>query len=389
MNQTCKQNSFRYKITQLLAFLPKQVGLWLCAIVAMLLCWAAGQPLNQLEPIALVAEPMPFTPKEFYIADVVDERKDRKAVAYLFPETVGTDKPGATQAIDLKGGTIAGLKQYLNKSLPQNTKLRPVIIRLKELKVTESAGATGTVEGKVSVVMEFDLKRDGETVQLLQYKGGAKYGRSPRKQTAVEPALRQSLVNALKYLNTWMDKEADVNEKLAREVRVFISDHVAQNADTVFYNASRPLTWNDFRGSPSKPSSFAASVFPSFGYESRFEVEKGIINIYLTMRVFMVKDYSWVRAGKDPYGLNHEQRHFDIVKLVSERYKQKVQPENLTVADYNSIMQYQYIESFREMNRMQEQYDMETRHGLDRLAQERWNQKIDEELRAFDKKASK
>jgi hypothetical protein len=35
------------------------------------------------------------------------------------------------------------------------------------------------------------------------------------------------------------------------------------------------------------------------------------------------------------------------------------------------------------MNRLQEQYDGETRHGLDREAQERWNRRIDEELRAF------
>jgi hypothetical protein len=35
------------------------------------------------------------------------------------------------------------------------------------------------------------------------------------------------------------------------------------------------------------------------------------------------------------------------------------------------------------MNRLQEQYDNETQHGLDHSVQEKWNQRIDEELRAF------
>jgi hypothetical protein len=35
------------------------------------------------------------------------------------------------------------------------------------------------------------------------------------------------------------------------------------------------------------------------------------------------------------------------------------------------------------MNRVQEQYDAETRHGQDEAAQQRWNQRIDAELREF------
>ncbi|MDX5422190.1 MAG: hypothetical protein LPK14_08050, partial [Hymenobacteraceae bacterium] len=139
-----------------------------------------------------------------------------------------------------------------------------------------------------------------------------------------------------------------------------------------------------FRASPTRQSKFAASVFPSFAYEGQSEVVDGYIHLNLTLKVYVLQHSSWVKEGsKDAYGLNHEQRHFDIVKLVAERFKQKVQPDSLTLSDYNSIIQYQFIESYREMNRLQEQYDGETRHGLDKLAQERWNQRIDAELRAL------
>ena len=109
-----------------------------------------------------------------------------------------------------------------------------------------------------------------------------------------------------------------------------------------------------------------------------------MITLNLSVKSYVLKKSSWARAdAKNAYALNHEQRHFDITKLVAERFKRAIQPDSLTVEDYNSLIQYQFIESFREMNRMQKQYDGETNHSLNQAAQEQWNQKIDAELRSF------
>jgi hypothetical protein len=55
------------------------------------------------------------------------------------------------------------------------------------------------------------------------------------------------------------------------------------------------------------------------------------------------------------------QRHFDLVNLVAERFKKKILPDTLTIEDCNSIIQYHFTESCREMNRLQEQCVHETR----------------------------
>lgn len=359
----------------------------LASLAALLVvCFSAvGHPTLKTEPIALRAKPLPFTPKEFYIADVIDEREDRTAVGYLLSATNSSSQPAETYPVDLQGGALTAIRQFIRQGLNQNTALRPVVIRLKECRITELPGAKGRVDGRVVLTMAFDLQRDGETIHLVEYRrGGAHYNRPASSVTAVEQALRQSLVSALRYLNTWMNQEADGNVLLAKGVKVFFTDYT-QNVenDTVFYATDRPLTWGDFREKP-RLSRYAASVFPSFAYESHSEIVEGILHINLTLKVFVLPNYSWVRDdAKDPYSLNHEQRHFDIVKLVVERFKQKVQPDSLTVEDYNSIIQWQYIESFREMNRLQEQYDDETRHGIDKIAQERWNRRIEDELRSF------
>jgi hypothetical protein len=362
------------------AFLKRRV--YLSAVLLLLLfVSAASIPSSNPDVLHLRTEKLPFSPKEFYIAEVIDERSDKKAVAYLVP--VGAGATAKTQAIDLQGGGLPAFRTFVQQGIPANKKLRPIVIRLKEMQVKEAATASGRVEGKIAVEMAFELNQDGETVPLLQYKGGGRYERSANRNEVTETALRQSLVEALRYLNTWMDREANTNPKLAKGIKVTFTDYTGSaDQDTVFYSPNKTLRWEDFKADINRSSRFSASVFPSFGYEGETEVKDGIIHLNLTMKVYVLKSSSWVKdSAKDPYGLNHEQRHFDIVKLVSERFKQKIKPEDLSLADYNSNIQYLFIESYREMNQLQDQYDAETRHGIDTAAQERWNLRLEKELK--------
>ncbi|MHC2991143.1 hypothetical protein OB13_05925 [Pontibacter sp. HJ8] len=344
---------------------------------------AATSPSGDTDAIVLRSEKLSFTPKEFYIADIRDERADKKAVAYLLPVSGSPATKTKALPVDLKGGGLAAIRQFTRESLPRNTALRPVVIRLKELSVKEAAGTGGRVEGRVVVAMAFELQRGEETVPLLEYKGGARYERPASKNEVVEPVLRQSLGEALRYLNTWMDREAATNEKLAKGIKVTFTDYTGEaDNDTVFYAAERPLTWNDFRAGVNPTSRFSATVFPSFSYEGDSKVINGIVHLNLKMQVYVLKSSSWVKAeAKDAYGLNHEQRHFDIVKLVAERFKQKIKPDELSLADYNSNIQYHFIESYREMSQLQDQYDGETQHGINKAAQEQWNQRLQQELK--------
>ena len=364
-----------------------------CAVfrgIFLLICTLAassvtfGQPAGTTPTLVLRPEPMPFTPKEFYVAGVTDARADRQAVAYLLVPGPTPKAPAVVHSMDLQGGTLPAVREYLRKSLPRNIKLRPLLIRIQEYRVTESAGTGNSVNGEVAVAMSFHLQRRTDTLDLVSYRGGIRYARSANQTVTAEQALRQSLVGAMQYLDNWMNREVDHNEKLARAVKVTFTDYVRNDkADTVFYTPDRPLVWDDFRDTP-RPGPYAATVFPSFAQEGRTTVKNGVIQLDLLLKVYVLKNASWVRPGSlEDYGLKHEQRHFDLVKLVAERFKRKVLADTLTVEDYDGQIGYEYLESYREMNRLQEQYDSETRHGLDREAQERWNRRIDEELKAF------
>jgi hypothetical protein len=154
-------------------------------------------------------------------------------------------------------------------------------------------------------------------------------------------------------------------------------------SDTIFYPA-RKLRWTDFRGTPSMRGPSAAVAFTSFAYEGSSLLRKDTLQITLSLQVFFIRSASWVRSGNmDSYSLAHEQLHFDITYLVARRFMQKVRQLPLTRDDYDSMVQYEYLESFREMNRLQEEFDGETRHGTIVSAQQEWIAKVGRELEAM------
>jgi hypothetical protein len=334
------------------------------------------------DPIRLQPERMPFTPKEFYVSQVTDQRsgQDRGPFAQL---ALAVGQP--VQRVDLAGGLEAGVRQFVQQSLPQNRSLRPVAMRLRQCKVVETI-AGNRVTGQFTFAVSFDLlAQDGTATQLTEYRGGTNYVRPVGQTTVVESSIRQALVASLRSLNSYMDREAGNNEKLATAINIsFTEDTRLTDNDTVFYNPMRKLVWNDFLAVPRRGSHYAAEVFTSFSYEGKSSVKDGVVQLNLQLKGYMLKNSSWARPeARNEYALNHEQRHFDITKLVMERFKQKIQPDSLTVEDYNSIVQYQFLESYREMNRLQEQYDRETNHGINQGLQAIWNNRIDEELQTL------
>jgi hypothetical protein len=376
----------RQTVTSRMVHTAHSAGGRVAIFFMLLLCPFALTAQSSAAPDFLVLQTakLPFTPKEFYVAEITDTRKDRKPVAYLLTPAQNPAAPDLTRPVDLQGGTLSAIRQFVGNSLPRNTRLRPVLIRLNECRITETPGTGSTINGEVALSMSFHHKRGSDTVHLVNYRGGIRYARSANQTVTVEQALRQSLVGSLQYLNNWMEREADTNEKLARGVKVTFTDYtINEQADTVFYSSDRPLTWADFRDRP-RTSKYAAAVFPSFAQDGKREIRNGIIHVQLVMKVYVLKDASWVKEGaRDEYALNHEQRHFDIVKLVAERFKRKVLADTFTVEDYDGQIGYLFLESYREMNRLQDQYDEETSHSLNRDAQEQWNRRIDSELRAF------
>ncbi|WP_162416390.1 DUF922 domain-containing protein [Cyclobacterium roseum] len=369
---------------QLYGFKCKVIGFFTLIYLHSLVAYPrlALQEWPSIDPISLKVTSQLFVPEEYYIKGLIDDRTDRSPVAFLVPNARSGSQ---LETVDLEGGAMNALENYLFGVLPQNDQLRPIIVRIKDLKIVETLQDTGTgvVSGEVFLDFSFELDREGELVHLLDFQGGASYKRGVRQFYLIGPVLKRSINNSLKYFNDWIENESDKDIKLLRNVTVRVRDYQQEaKDDTVFYDPKRPLTWEDFTGRP-RFSNYTASIFASIGYEGNSWIEEGQVIVDLTFKTYMLKSSSWVKGDNNSYGLNHEQRHFDIAKIVVERLKERVRQLNLQPHNYDRNVSFHYLEAYREMNRLQEQYDRETAHGLNGRAQERWNKKIDEELARF------
>jgi hypothetical protein len=332
--------------------------------------------------IVLRDEKLNFTPHEFYIAEVTDDRTDKSPVASLLYKD---DAHGyLNRSYEMKDGCAISIKRFITNNLPQNINLRPVIISIKSLRLTETSTPAGRISGHLAIDFTFGLQKNYGSLALTEYTAGVRYTRSDGVTDIAEPTIRQAIERALTWFNKWMNDRAETDIRLATSVKLQLTDYSEKTeGDTIYYSTARPLTWADFREKP-MTGNFDAEIFTSVGYTEQASVEKGVINLNIGMKVELAKSDCWVRSrAQDDYALNHEQRHFDIAKIIGEHFKQKLASMNLPPDNYDGEINVEYLETLRELHSMQTQYDKETRHGRDNLAQSRWDDKIDAELKSL------
>jgi hypothetical protein len=357
-----------------------RIKILLFSIVGILFLGAFSLVQKATETIILRDEKLNFTPAEFHITDVTDDRASHNEVASLIYKDEAHGY--VTRPVDLKSGAASAIKVFIDHNLTQNTASRPVTISITQLKLTETH-VNGKIDGKLVVEMSFGLQKDYGILKLVDYSGGMHYTRSDVQTDMPESVIRRGIENALMYFNNWINKYAQSDIRLAKAVKIKFTDYTEKpEGDTIYYSVKRPLVWADFQDKP-RAGDYEAEVFCGIGYDEHTSVEKGIINLTVEVKVYIPKSASWAKGQRDEHALNHEQRHFDIAKIVAEHFKQKIAAMNLPVSAYEGYINEQYLETLREQNQMQKQYDKETRHGADHAAQEAWNEKIDKELRSL------
>ncbi len=331
--------------------------------------------------IVLKPEYLNITPGEFYFKEVRNNLKFKEIIGNIYTSREASE----TEYIGLQGGVERALSDYVFKSVPIDRSLKPVVLEVNKCQIAEKRLSTGLIDGEVSLNFTFKFEKEGELVHLLDYKGGAKYKRASSNYKVISSALKQSLGSSLKYFNEWFSQRALNDIRLAKGVSLSFRDYdMVEIGDTVFYQKNHPLVWEDFKAKPHVGSKYAASIFSSFSWEGNTIVKDGVVVLDLVTKVFMLKSSSWVRSNsRDEYGLNHEQRHFDITKIIVERFKEKVNSMELSPDNYDGKIGYLYLETYREMNKMQDAYDAETEHGKNRAAQSIWNELIDQELSKY------
>ena len=153
------------------------------------------------------------------------------------------------------------------------------------------------------------------------------------------------------------------------------------NSDTIFYNPIRKLTWPDFKGKPGTPAEALAVTSSGLGYQAAMKYRDGKTEIVIGVYCYFSKQNSWVRPGRQSdYALTHEQHHFDVTYIVTDLFIQKLKAAKFTRNNYGELVEKIYGECCRELEKMQNEYDGQTKNGQLKNIQAEWNNKIDKQL---------
>ncbi len=153
-------------------------------------------------------------------------------------------------------------------------------------------------------------------------------------------------------------------------------------SDVIYYDAGTKLLWNNFLCKPPADNSWIAAITMSgFGYNASMRSTAGKGQLNIQVYCFFNKIKSWVKPGKTTnYILTHEQHHFDISYIAANIFVDMIQNAVLTTGNYNAILPRIYNECIDIMNKMQDEYDGETRNGQEKYLQEKWNRFIDDKI---------
>lgn len=175
------------------------------------------------------------------------------------------------------------------------------------------------------------------------------------------------------------------NDTCAQDRREIIVNVKITDSDKdkqlIIFNPSRPLKIEDFKGQPKYNSKAVATILSGvkMGISSLTEKDRTVVDIDLTC--YFDPRQSWMKPkGRNPKVLDHEQRHFEITAIQTCKLFNAIKNTTFTDNWHKELiaLKEKYIE---ELEKMQENYDRETRHGTLRGKQLAYNQRIDEDLK--------
>ncbi len=152
----------------------------------------------------------------------------------------------------------------------------------------------------------------------------------------------------------------------------------------IYYSSSKPLNWKDFQGAPVESSKATAITASGFGYKADIKNKGSVGQLNVGVYCFFNKNNSWVKVGKSTdYILSHEQHHFNISFIAANYFIDKLKSTEFSSTNYNVLLARLYKESCDYMNRMQDDYDGQTKNGQLKDVQGKWNDFISQKVASF------
>ncbi|RYY08590.1 MAG: hypothetical protein EOO04_39800 [Chitinophagaceae bacterium] len=180
-------------------------------------------------------------------------------------------------------------------------------------------------------------------------------------------------------LSFFIGFNAPVNDSLATRVQ-WTEQSPMPASEVIYFSSDRPLVWKDFKGTPVEGRAAAITV-SGFGYRARVNTANPDHQLDIQVYCYFNKNKSWVKPGRTTdYILRHEQQHFNISYIAARIFQDKLNEAEFTLSNYNTLLPQLYNEACAVMNKLQDDYDGETKNGQLHDKQDHWNNYVDDAL---------
>jgi len=152
-----------------------------------------------------------------------------------------------------------------------------------------------------------------------------------------------------------------------------------QDPDHIQWKQRRQLTWADYQGKPDPGAGAAASTATYLSVEYNFK--DGKLGYVITCS--FSRSRSW-GLTKNDHILSHEQGHFDIAEIFARRLYKKLRAYEFDKKNYQTDLRKIYEDITDEKEAMQNRYDRETDHSINKEKQVEWLEKIRIELKELE-----
>jgi hypothetical protein len=156
-----------------------------------------------------------------------------------------------------------------------------------------------------------------------------------------------------------------------------------QQNNLIDWNASRKLTWEDFKGPIDAESKNAALTSSSINIEFGFDDE----GLEYSIKCSFNKQKSWVRVHNNEV-LAHEQGHFDLAELHARKLFKAMKGYKFNAKSVSDDVNKIYDSLMNVHHAAQNLYDQETDYSRNKVKQEEWQKKIADDLKALQQFAS-
>ena len=145
----------------------------------------------------------------------------------------------------------------------------------------------------------------------------------------------------------------------------------SKDEELLDWSASRKLTWIDYKAQPEPGNDDAASTTTYLGIE--YDISGSSFGYKIHSR--FSKTRSW-GLYKTDYILGHEQGHFDIAEIFARKLNKNMSEYRFNKRTYQEDLNKIYNDILDEKEKMQNDYDKETNHSINKEKQAEWLKKI-------------